>query len=32
VQVELKQDAAVHVDVIITTGSATPNLEAPPAS
>jgi hypothetical protein len=32
VQVELKQDAAVHVDVIITTGSSTPNLEAPPAS
>jgi LCP family protein required for cell wall assembly len=32
VQVALKQDAAVHVDVIITTGSATPNLEAPPAN
>jgi LCP family protein required for cell wall assembly len=31
VQVELKTDRAVSVDVIITTGSASPNLTPPPA-
>jgi LCP family protein required for cell wall assembly len=32
VKVELKQDAAVHVDVIVTTGTSTPNLAPPPAN
>ncbi len=32
VKIELKQDAAVHVDVIVSTGSATPNLAPPPSS
>lgn len=31
VQVQLKQDPAVSVDVIITTASSTPNLSPPPA-
>jgi hypothetical protein len=32
VQVELKQDTAVSVDVIVTVGSATPDLTPPPSS
>jgi LCP family protein required for cell wall assembly len=32
VQVQLKQDPAVSVDVIITTGRSTPNLSPPPAN
>ena len=32
IQVELKQDAAVRVDIIVTVGSATPNLTQPPTS
>ena len=32
VQVQLKNDPAVSVDVIITTGSSTPNLAPPPTS
>jgi LCP family protein required for cell wall assembly len=32
VKVELKQDAAIHVDVIVSTGSSTPNLAPPPSS
>jgi LCP family protein required for cell wall assembly len=32
VRVELKQDAAIHVDVIVTTGRSTPALAPPPSS
>ena len=32
VQVQLKQDSAVSVDVIVTTGVSTPNLAPPPAN
>ena len=32
VQVQLKQDSAVSVDVIVTTGASTPNLAPPPAN
>jgi LCP family protein required for cell wall assembly len=32
VKVELKADPAIHVDVVITTGGATPDLEPPPTN